>query len=71
MVSFELIPIESEDGQGYYEVKSLIDSSVRDIRQLSTGEKNIIAFLYFVEKLNEVIPDAEKRLTVLLCLMTR
>lgn len=61
MVSFELIPIESEDGQGYYEVKSLIDSSVRDIRQLSTGEKNIIAFLYFVEKLNEIIPDAEKK----------
>ena len=61
MVSFELIPIEGEDGQGYYEVKSLIDSSVRDICKLSTGEKNIIAFLYFVEKLNEVIPDDEKK----------
>lgn len=53
MVSFELIH-EGQEGHGYYKVKSTLTNKVRDITDISTGEKNIIAFLYFVEKLNEV-----------------
>lgn len=53
MVSFELIH-EGQEGHGYYKVKSTLTDQVRDITDISTGEKNIIAFLYFVEKLNEV-----------------
>lgn len=60
MVSFELSHYLSEEGKGYYRVKDTYSSKYRDITQLSTGEKNIIAFLYFVEKLNEVQGDDSK-----------
>ena len=53
MVSFELIPTEDE-GNIYYSVKSTKTNKLRDISELSTGEHNIIAFLYFVERLNEI-----------------
>lgn len=54
MVSFELVHKKTVDGQGFYNVKSCITEEERDILLLSTGEKNIIAFLYFIEKLNEI-----------------
>lgn len=54
MVSFELVHCENEDEKGYYAVKNIYTNRMRDITQLSTGEKNIIAFLYFVEKLDEI-----------------
>ena len=53
-VSFELVHYENEDGEGFYRVKCLRTNTTRDITQLSTGEKNIIAFLYFIEKLGEI-----------------
>ena len=53
MVSFELVPIEGE-GNIYYSVKSTKTDEIRDISKLSTGEHNIIAFLYFIERLNEI-----------------
>ena len=56
-VSFELEHCESEKESGFYKVKCVRTGTTRDITQLSTGEKNIIAFLYFVEKLNEVNED--------------
>lgn len=52
-VSFELEHIKS-GSQGHYMVKCDRTKDYRDITQLSTGEKNIIAFLYFIEKLNEI-----------------
>ena len=52
--SFELVHKEEEEGKGYYNVKCLRTDVDRDINQVSTGEKNIIALLYFIEKLNEV-----------------
>lgn len=54
MVSFELEHCEDEEEQGYYLVKNIRTNATRNITELSTGEKNIIAFLYFIEKLNEV-----------------
>ena len=54
MVSFELEHCEDEEEQGYYLVKDIRTNITRNITELSTGEKNIIAFLYFIEKLNEV-----------------
>ena len=53
-VSFELDHCDNEGYVGFYRVKCLRTNTVRDITQLSTGEKNIIAFLYFIEKLNEI-----------------
>ena len=47
-----------EDGREFYEIKEILEGveSFRPIEALSTGEKNIIAFLYFIESLS----DAEK-----------
>ncbi|MBP1041001.1 AAA family ATPase [Vagococcus sp. BWB3-3] len=51
-VSFELVR-KKADNQEFYEIKNLSEE-IRPITELSTGEKNIIAFLYFIEKLSEV-----------------
>lgn len=54
MVSFELVKYsEPQENKGYYRVKNLSNQKIRNIKSLSTGELNIIAFLYFLEKLNE------------------
>ena len=54
MVSFELEHFEDSESKGFYKVKDCHTNTIRDITELSTGEKNIIAFLYFLEKLNEI-----------------
>lgn len=54
MVSFELVHVEDEGSKGFYRIKNSITGLQRDVTELSTGEKNIIAFLYFIEKLDEV-----------------
>lgn len=50
-VQWELDFCEDEDS-GYYRIKQ--GDRYRSVKKLSTGEKNIIAFLYFIEKLEEV-----------------
>ncbi|CAM4234292.1 hypothetical protein AT575_00285 [Streptococcus penaeicida] len=56
-VDFQLehFDIKDEAHQGYYRIKNLFDNGerYRDIETLSEGEKNIIGFLYFLEKLEE------------------
>lgn len=66
MVSFQLVHVEDQKSKGFYRVKDCISGNIRDITQLSTGEKNIIAFLYFIEKLDEVKeePSNKSRLIV-------
>lgn len=53
-VNFDLEYLAEVGGEGHYQVKCKNTGEYRDITQLSTGEKNIIAFLYFTQKLNEV-----------------
>ena len=48
MVSFELNHATDESNHGIYNIKDTSSGQVRDITKLSTGEKNIIAFLYFI-----------------------
>ena len=49
--SFTLVLEQTpEHGQGYYSIQST-SGRRRPITELSTGEKNIIAFLYFMQKL--------------------
>lgn len=66
MVSFELVHVKDDESKGFYRVKNSINGSIRDITELSTGEKNIIAFLYFIEKLNEIkeSPSNKQRIIV-------
>lgn len=52
-VNFKLVHYK-HDQEGFYRVESKYTNEVRDVKQLSMGEKNIIAFLYFLKKLEEV-----------------
>lgn len=57
-VSFQLehFEIDSKSHKGYYRIKNKenLEDEYREIGTLSEGEKNIIGFLYFIEKLNEI-----------------
>ena len=64
LVSFSLEHISGEEN-GYYNVKNKDTGQLRDIKDLSTGEHNIIAFLYFIEKLDEVDNEESKRKVIL------
>lgn len=57
MVSFELNHATDESNHGIYNIKDTSSGQVRDITKLSTGEKNIIAFLYFIEKIHAFNPE--------------
>lgn len=52
-VNFKIIHYK-HDQEGFYRIQSKYTNEIRDIKQLSMGEKNIIAFLYFLKKLEEV-----------------
>lgn len=61
-VNFTLEPYENESSSpenvvGYYTIKSSITGNFRSVKELSTGEKNIVAFLYFIEKLHSEDPS--------------
>lgn len=60
-VNFELERKE-DGGLEFYEIKEVIggEEKTRPVDQLSTGEKNIIAFLYFIESLNDAEKDHTK-----------
>lgn len=54
VVSWQLTYTENED-TGYYQVSQTVGkkNKLRGVKELSTGEKNVIALLYFLEKLGE------------------
>lgn len=49
---------EEGEQRGQYRVKG-IDGSLRSVAELSEGEKNILAFLYFLKKLEDVDQNTE------------
>lgn len=57
-VSWELDHVD-DDNLGYYRIKE--GERYRSVKQLSTGEKNVIAFLYFIERLEEVKEGSRKK----------
>ena len=67
-VNFELEHVEVEEGSrnGYYRIKNkeASETEYRDITTLSDGEKNIIGFLYFIEKLGEVQNNLSDKIIV-------
>lgn len=54
----ELILVKDHNGIEHYQIKD--GDSHRPINKLSTGEKNIIAFLYFIEKLEDTESDDKR-----------
>lgn len=65
-VNFSLYRKE-ENGQEFYEIKEEIDGGeeiTRPITKLSAGEKNIIAFLYFIESLKETDKKDREKIIV-------
>lgn len=65
-VTFKLIYCENENQQGEYKIKCNKTDKERNVTELSTGEKNIIAFLYFIEKLQEIgeVEEIKERVVV-------
>lgn len=53
-VDFMLDYQDNPSGKGFYQIKDVKTGSIRNVTKLSTGEKNVIAFLYFIEKLKEI-----------------
>lgn len=53
-VNFNLEYLEDSSDEGFYMVRCKNTNDLRNVTQLSSGEKNIIAFLYFINKLNEI-----------------
>jgi len=62
--SLELVIDDSEDQKGQYRIKGH-NNELRPITHLSKGEKNIIAFLYFILSLEGVGRDNKNRIIVL------
>ncbi|WP_337993630.1 AAA family ATPase [Lysinibacillus sp. CNPSo 3705] len=56
--NLELTLEKDENGIEHYQIKD--KESVRSIDKLSTGEKNIIGFLYFLESLSDVEKQSDK-----------
>ena len=56
--------LERKDDQGreFYEIKEKIENEekTRPVEELSTGEKNIVALLYFIESLNDLENGSDK-----------
>ncbi len=52
--SFNLICEKKSDLKYLYKVKCLRTNKIKNVTELSTGEKNIIAFLYFIEELSDI-----------------
>lgn len=62
--NLELTLHKDEDGIEHYLVKDH-NERVRSIDKLSTGEKNIIAFLYFLESLSDVEKQSDKNKVII------
>ena len=62
--SLELVTDANEKQKGQYQIKGH-NGNIRSITELSKGEKNIIAFLYFLFSLQEISNDNRPRIIVL------
>ena len=62
--SFTLVKSSSDDQNGSYIIHDY-NGSVRDIKSLSTGEKNIVAFLWFVSNLENLVLAESKSQVVI------
>jgi wobble nucleotide-excising tRNase len=62
--SLELVNDTDEQQKGQYQIRGH-NGKIRAITELSKGEKNIIAFLYFLFSLNKVSEDTKPKIVIL------
>jgi len=62
--SLELVQSDKENQKGQYQIKGH-NGIIRSITELSKGEKNIIAFLYFILALEKADNDTRPKIVVL------
>lgn len=62
--SLKLVKDDSENQKGQYQIEGY-NKIIRPITQLSKGEKNIIAFLYFILSINSLYESNNPRIIVL------
>ncbi|MDU3077111.1 MAG: AAA family ATPase, partial [Mixta calida] len=62
-VPFELVRLESQ-GKGYYLIRDIDSSTNRDVSKLSTGELNLIAFLYFTNLIQKPTSDGRRKIVI-------
>lgn len=62
-VPFELVRAEAH-GQGFYNISDTKTHMNRSVTELSTGEVNLISFLYFVSRLKRPSDDGKKRIAI-------
>lgn len=62
--NFVLDYVDDINQKGFYRIKSLINEKYRNVNELSTGEKNIVGFLYFIEKLSEISDKQTKKIII-------
>lgn len=62
----EHLETDAKSHKGYYRIRNKETSKqeYRDIDTLSKGEKNIIGFLYFIEKLSEKIDNSQDKIII-------
>lgn len=63
-VNFQLALLKKDDQEGFYHIKDKRTGAIRNITQLSTGEKNIIGFLYFLLKIDAVKDKNQKKFVI-------
>ncbi|WP_422803518.1 AAA family ATPase [Streptococcus sp. FT1-106] len=65
-VPFQLEHVPNDENKGSYKIKNKqpFDEGYREVDTLSKGEKNIIAFLYFLEKLNEIGSQQSEKIII-------
>lgn len=62
--SFELTHIKTEEQKGQYQIKGY-DGELRNIETLSTGEKNIVAFLWFMFNLENTVNKMNENVLII------
>ncbi|MDY5132996.1 AAA family ATPase [Actinotignum urinale] len=57
---------KSDKLPGYYVIKDNETGKLRNVTELSTGEKNVIAFLYYINKIDEIQPPLANKKKILI-----
>lgn len=60
--SFSLVKVGDQNGQ--YQIRNTANGKIRDVMTLSTGEKNIVAFLWFLNDLSNTDKVSQEKVII-------